>query len=176
MKKLKLEELGRLSIEDYKSSIKTPIVLVADNIRSGLNVGSFFRSADAFAIEKIILCGLSPKPPHKEINKSAIGASNTVEWQYIKDTKDAIIQLKKDGYFIIGVEQTTESKPLSEFTLVHPKIAIIMGNEVEGISLEALPLLDVAIEIAQYGTKHSLNVAVCAGVCLWDFTKQLRKD
>lgn len=174
MKKLKLEELGRLNIDDYKSSTKIPIVLVADNIRSGLNVGSFFRSADAFAIEKLILCGLSPTPPHKEINKSAIGASRSVDWEYVESTKDAIIQLREDNYFIIGIEQTTMSKPLSSYTLAHPKVAIVMGNEVEGISTDALALLDEAIEISQYGTKHSLNVAVCAGVCLWEFAKQMR--
>ncbi len=174
MKKLKLEELGRKSVEAFRQMDKLPIILVADNIRSALNVGSFFRSSDAFGIEKIILCGVSPSPPHKEINKSAIGATKSMQWEYVANVEDALVQLKKDNYELIGIEQTNESVEIQEVDSCMPKIALIMGNEVDGISSSALPLLDRAIEIPQFGTKHSLNVAVCAGICLYHFTNILR--
>ncbi len=176
MKKLKLEELNRLDLESYKASKKIPIVLIADSIRSGLNVGAFFRTADAFAIEKIILCGLSPKPPHKEINKSAIGASHSVDWEYIQHIEEAVIQLKNSHYTILGIEQTNQSIPLRNYTNKANKMAIVMGNEVDGISTNILKHLDQAIEIDQYGTKHSLNVAVCAGIVLHHFSSQMRSE
>lgn len=174
MKKLKLEALGRVTPETFKTMKKLPIVLVADDIRSGLNVGAFFRSSDAFGIEKIILCGLSPAPPHKEINKSAIGATLSMDWAYEKDIATALKDLKDKNYTIIGIEQTNESIALSDFTNIPDKLAIVMGNEVDGISDVALDLLDMAIDIPQYGTKHSLNVAVCAGVCLYDISNKMR--
>lgn len=173
MRKYKLEELGRKTIEEFQATDKIPLVLVADNIRSGLNVGAFFRSADAFAIQEIILTGLSPTPPHKEINKSAIGATMSVAWQYKEDVVEAIQDLKKQGYLVYGIEQTNESYPLAKFKC-EGKVAIVMGNEVDGISTDALPLLDGAIEIPQYGTKHSLNVAVCAGIVLHALSNQMR--
>lgn len=174
MKKLKLEELNRLDVDQYKASSKLPIILIADNIRSGLNVGAFFRSADAFGIEKIILCGLSAQPPHKEINKSAIGATHSVDWEYFEEVKDAVQDLKAKGYTMLGIEQTTESISLDEYSSTLDKLAIVMGNEVDGISESILPLLDQAIEIKQYGTKHSLNVAVCAGIVLHHFASSMR--
>ncbi len=170
MKKLKLEELGRVDVPTFKAQEKAPIVLVADNIRSGLNVGSLFRSADAFNIQKIILCGVSPKPPHKEINKSAIGATFSVDWEYETSIEDCIRKLRSNGYQIIGVEQTNQSIPLADITPNFP-IAIVMGNEVDGISESILGLLDIASEIPQYGTKHSLNVSVCAGIYLYQLSE-----
>ncbi len=174
MKKLKLEELQRLDVEGYKASKKIPIVLIADSIRSGLNVGAFFRTADAFAIEKIILCGLSPQPPHKEINKSAIGATHSVDWEYVEDIKKAVLKLQQEQYTILGIEQTNESIPLTEYKEKTEKLVVIMGNEVDGLSPAILPLLSNAIELKQYGTKHSLNVAVCAGIVLHHFATILR--
>lgn len=176
MRKLKLEELGRLSVDAYKESNKLPIILVADNIRSGLNVGSFFRSADAFGIEKIVLCGLSPKPPHREINKSAIGATASVSWEYEEDIINAVKQLKESGYQIIGIEQTTDSQTLSSYKTDGMPMALIMGNEVEGLTEGILDLLDTVLEIPQFGTKHSLNVAVCAGICLYELSCQFREN
>ena len=173
MKKKKLEELKRLSIEEYQQSNKLDIVVVADNLRSGLNVGSLFRTVDCFQLKKIILCGLTPKPPHKEITKSAIGATHSVAWEYFTSTKDAIVDLKEKGYKIIGIEQTSNSKTFREYQFDEP-MAIVMGNEVEGISDEILHLLDDALELEQYGTKHSFNVSVCAGIVLYEINRQLR--
>ena len=171
MRKLKLDELNRLSIEEYRISIKLAITVVLDNIRSAMNVGSIFRTADAFAIEKIILCGITATPPHREITKTAIGATESVEWEYEKEIVIAVNKLKSQNYTLIGVEQTSESKTLGSTIIQDEKIAIIFGNEVEGISDEILPLLDDCIEIPQFGTKHSLNVSVCAGIVLWEVAK-----
>lgn len=172
-RKLKLEELNRLDVESYKAVAKIPLVLVLDNIRSALNVGAMFRTSDAFAIEKIHLCGITPQPPHKEINKTAIGADRSVEWSYEKDVTEIVKRLKTSGYTILGIEQTNQSIKLSDLE-VSGKLVVIMGNEVEGISTEVLPLLDQAVELAQYGTKHSLNVSVCAGVVLWKLSQMIR--
>jgi tRNA G18 (ribose-2'-O)-methylase SpoU len=167
MRKLKLAELNRPTLQEYEQAPKLPIVVIADNIRSGLNIGSLFRTSDAFAIEEIILTGISARPPHKEINKTAIGATDSVNWRYEEDIITAIEQLKKLGYSIYGIEQTTNSKDLANISLSKDqKVAIILGNEVDGISESLLPLLDMALEIPQYGTKHSLNVSVCAGIVL----------
>jgi len=168
MKKLQLEELNRHSVETFKSLPKTPLVLVLDNIRSGLNVGSAFRTADAFALAGVHLCGITAKPPHREILKTAIGATESVDWQYFEKTTDSIVQLKSNGYRIIGIEQADKSIPLQEYTWdgVTP-LALVFGNEVGGLADEALPLLDDCLEIPQFGTKHSLNVAVCIGIVTW---------
>jgi 23S rRNA (guanosine2251-2'-O)-methyltransferase len=175
MKKLSLKELNRVSLKEFKQQDKMPFVFVLDNVRSALNVGSVFRTSDAFAVEKMYLCGITAKPPHKEILKTAIGATDAVAWEYFSSTIEAIQELKKAGYIIIGIEQTNESLSLESFQLdKSKKYAIVLGNEVDGVSNEALALTNMCIEIPQFGTKHSLNVSVCAGVVIWDFLKQYR--
>lgn len=172
MRKLKLEELGRISVEEFKASDKIPVVVVLDNIRSMHNIGSVFRTSDAFRIEKIYLCGITAKPPHKEIRKTALGATESVNWEYVEDTIELISKLKKENYRMIAVEQTENSKSLVDFELkVDEKYAVIFGNEVDGVQQEVVNLSDYCIEIPQEGTKHSLNVSVCAGIVLWEFFK-----
>ena len=175
MRKLKLQELNRPSLEEYKDSEKLPIVVVLDNIRSGMNIGSVFRTSDAFQIQKIYLTGISATPPHREITKTAIGATESVDWEHVEDVSQCIMQLKEKGFTIFGIEQTDSSVPLTEIQEQFDKpIALVFGNEVNGISEAVLPLLDKAIEIQQFGTKHSLNISVCAGICLWHFSRILR--
>lgn len=174
-RKLKLEELGRVDIEAYKSAEKSPIIVVLDSVRSALNIGSVFRTADAFAIKEIILCGISATPPSREITKTAIGATESVKWSYEKNIEDTVQQLKADGYLIVGIEQTDNSVFLQDFEHSQEKLAVIFGNEVDGISDEILDDLDMCIEIPQFGTKHSLNVSVCAGIVLWTLTNTLRQ-
>lgn len=172
MRKLKLEELGRISVEEFKASDKIPVVVVLDNIRSMHNIGSVFRTSDAFRIEKIYLCGITARPPHKEIRKTALGATESVNWEYVEDTIELISKLKKENYRMIAVEQTENSKSLVDFELkVDEKYAVIFGNEVDGVQQEVVNLSDYCIEIPQEGTKHSLNVSVCAGIVLWEFFK-----
>jgi len=175
VRKLKLQELNRLDVEEYKSSAKIPVVVILDNIRSAMNVGSVFRSSDAFAIERIILVGITAKPPSREITKTAIGATSSVDWSHVTHIEDSLKKLKSEGYTIASIEQTDRSKSLLDWEILpNEKIAIVMGNEVDGVSDEALQLSDVAVEIPQYGTKHSLNVSVCTGVVLWDVSRRLR--
>ncbi len=174
MRKLTLNELNRVDVATYRMQEKTDIIIVLDNIRSGLNVGSFFRTCDAFGLEKIILCGISPTPPHKEITKTAIGATQSVEWEYFEDISKPLKSLKQAGYHIVSVEQTTDSILLNDYKVSNKKLALIFGNEVMGVSDEALELSDDAIEIPQYGTKHSLNVSVCGGVVLWDIKQKIQ--
>lgn len=170
MRKLKLEELGRLDRIGYQSADKIPITVILDNIRSGMNVGSFFRTSDAYRIERIVLCGITARPPHKEILKTAIGATDTVTWSYTQEVAEAATQAKSEGYHLIGIEQTDESTRLAHYEVsTDKKYALVFGNEVNGLSAELLSLLDECVEIAQYGTKHSLNVSVCGGVVLWHF-------
>jgi len=172
MRKLKLEELGRISVEAFKASDKIPVAVVLDNIRSMHNIGSVFRTSDAFRIEKIYLCGITAKPPHKEIRKTALGATESVNWEYFEDTIELILKLKKENYRMIAVEQTESSKSLGDFELkFDEKYAVIFGNEVDGVQQEVVNLSDNCIEIPQEGTKHSLNVSVCAGIVLWEFFK-----
>jgi len=174
MRKLKLEELERATIEEFKKQPKAPLVVVLDNVRSALNVGSVFRTADAFAVEKIYLCGITATPPHKEISKTAIGATDSMDWEYVKDISDAINHLKSAGYKIFGIEQTSKTTLLQNVKIEpNQKIAIVMGNEVMGISDAILPLLDEVIEIPQFGTKHSLNVSVCTGIVIWELFKKM---
>jgi len=176
VKKLSLAELGRVDVKTFKGLNKLSLVVLLDNIRSGHNVGAVFRSSDAFLIEKIILCGITPVPPHREINKSAIGSTASVDWVYEADAKEVVLNYKERGYEIVGIEQTDESVILQNYSVdSSKKYLIIMGNEVGGISDDLLPLLDVAIEIPQYGTKHSLNVSVCAGVVLWEFFRGMHR-
>lgn len=175
MRKLKLTELNRLDTEAYKSTAKLPVTIVLDNIRSAHNVGSIFRTVDGFALEKIILCGITATPPHKEINKTAIGATASVEWKYEKDVIPTLENLKTSGAVLLGIEQTTKSKSLMDYQFPRDKeLVLVFGNEVNGLSDQILPLLDTALEIPQYGTKHSFNVAVCAGMVLWELSRQLR--
>ena len=166
MRKLKNNELKRITIDEFKSSKKKPIVIVLDNIRSAHNVGSIFRTSDAFLIKKIILCGITPTPPSNEIRKSALGSTNSVEWAKEEETNIAINQLKKEGYYIVGVEQVEKATEIQKFQNNKP-IALIFGHEVNGISQETINTCDEIIEIAQYGTKHSLNISVCAGIVMW---------
>ena len=174
-KKLKLEELGRIDVETFKKTEKIPLVVVLDNIRSMHNVGAAFRTADAFLVEKIILCGITPKPPHREIHKAALGATESVDWQFYESVKEAVIDLKTLGYEVLGIEQTTNSVMITDFNIDRTKkYALVLGNEVEGISDEILTDLDVCLEIPQLGTKHSLNVSVCGGIVMWEFFKGLK--
>ena len=175
MKKLKLTELGRLSLEAYQEAPKIDLIVVLDNIRSAMNVGSIFRTSDAMAINSIMLCGITATPPNREINKTAIGATDSVEWYYFKETQDAILKLKADGYTVLAIEQTNESLELMDFEPTNPKIAIVLGNEVNGVDQSILHLLDGAIEIKQYGTKHSLNVSVCGGIVIHHLSELLRR-
>lgn len=177
MRKLSLKELNRLSIAEFKKQDKTPIVLVLDNIRSALNVGSAFRTADAFALEKIILCGITAQPPHREILKTAIGATEAVDWVYYKETTEAVRQLKSEGYLIAGVEQADERTWLQDFQPAKDQaVALVFGNEVKGVGEEVMPLLDVCLEVPQLGTKHSLNIAVCVGIVVWDIFSKLSNN
>ena len=172
MKKLSLEELGRQSVEDFKALEKVKITVVLDNIRSMHNVGSAFRTSDAFAIERLYLCGITAKPPHREIHKTALGAEKSVNWQHFESIEDGILKLKKEEYKIILVEQTSESVMLNQFNWKPgEKLALIFGNEVFGVSDEAIPLADIALEIPQYGTKHSFNVSVSMGIVLWELVR-----
>ncbi|WP_294213829.1 RNA methyltransferase [uncultured Chryseobacterium sp.] len=175
VQKLKLEELNRIDVETFKKTDKIPLTVILDNIRSMHNVGATFRTADAFLIEKIILCGITPQPPHREIHKAALGATESVDWSYEKDTVTAVNDLKCAGYCIIGVEQTTNSLEISDFEIEKKqKYAVVLGNEVDGISDDALQHMDSFIEIPQLGTKHSLNVSVCGGIVMWEFAKALK--
>jgi len=175
MRKLKLQELNRPDIDTFKAQPKAPVVLVLDNIRSGLNVGAAFRTADAFALEHIYLCGITARPPHREILKTAIGATESVSWSYQEDTINAIKELQEQGYTVLAVEQADERTWLQEFRWPESqKVALVFGNEVEGVSDAAMEAVDGCLEVPQYGTKHSLNIAVCVGVVCWEVTRQWR--
>ena len=174
MRKLKLEELGRISVEEFKEAEKIPVVVILDNVRSMHNIGSVFRTADAFRIEKIYLCGITATPPNKEIRKTALGATESVDWEYAADILELVGKLKKEKYTILSVEQVDKSQSLSIYKLdSEEKYAVIFGNEVEGVQQEVINLSDVCVEIPQAGTKHSLNVSVCAGIVLWEFFRKM---
>ncbi len=171
MRKLRMSELNRLSVENFKDASKLPLAIVLDDVRSTLNVGSVFRTADAFLVEKIMLCGITPEP-NREMRKTALGATDSVEWQHHPNAVDAVARLKEQGFVIWAVEQTDRSVQLQDFTLeVETKIALVFGNEVKGVSSEVLALCDGALEIPQLGTKHSLNISVSAGIALWEVAK-----
>jgi tRNA G18 (ribose-2'-O)-methylase SpoU len=177
MRKLKLTELNRTGLAEYKIKDKFPIVVVLDNIRSAMNVGSFFRTADGFSLKKIFLCGISAQPPHKEINKTAIGADLSVEWTYVENVRDCITELKAKNYKIVGIEQTDKSIMLNDFLPSrNEKFALVFGNEIDGISDSILDLLDFAVEIPQFGTKHSFNVSVAGGIVIWDFVSKMMQS
>jgi 23S rRNA (guanosine2251-2'-O)-methyltransferase len=168
MRKLQTTELNRLSIEEFRSGKKIPVTIILDNIRSQNNIGSVFRTADAFMIEQLFLCGITATPPHREIHKTALGATESVPWQYFTETIQAVTALKDQGYRIFCIEQTDQSVLLPEFRLPEGSFAVIFGNEVSGIDENLLPACDGAIEIPQFGTKHSLNVSVAVGIVIWD--------
>ena len=175
MRKLKITELNRISTEEFKEAKKLPLIVVLDNVRSQYNVGSVFRTSDAFRVEAIYLCGISATPPHQEIHKTALGAEDTVDWKYFKDTTIAINELKAAGYFIYSIEQVEGSVMLENLQLdATKKYAVVLGNEVKGVQQEVVNLSDGCIEISQYGTKHSLNVSTTAGIVIWDFFKQMQ--
>jgi len=176
MKKLTMNELNRKTVDEFKQSNKLPLVVVLDNVRSLHNIGSVFRTADAFLIEAIYLCGISATPPHREIHKSALGAEDSVEWKYFETTMQAIEHLQASHYAVWGVEQTQNSVSLENFTLERGKpYALVFGNEVRGIEQEALNRCEGCVEIPQFGTKHSFNVSVSAGIVLWDcYRKSLK--
>ena len=172
MRKLSTDELNRLSKEEFENAPKLPVVIVLDNVRSLNNVGAVFRTADAFCIKEILLCGITACPPHREIHKTALGADETVKWRYFETTEMACEELKKMGYSIFAVEQVEGSTMLNEMT-IKPNTAFIMGNEVDGVSDGALSYCDGAVELPQKGTKHSLNISVCAGIVMWTIFEQL---
>lgn len=168
-RKLKNSELDRLDTKTFKESKKTPIIIVLDNIRSLNNIGSIFRTADAFLIEKIYLCGITATPPHKDIQKTALGATDSVDWEYIEDTLTIIKKLKAENTIVASIEQTEDAISLENFeTKQDQKYAIVFGHEVKGVQQEVVTASDVALEIPQYGTKHSLNISVSCGVVVWD--------
>lgn len=177
MRKLSMDELGRKTVQEFRLSEKTPLVLVLDNVRSMHNVGSIFRTADAFLLESIILCGYTPQPPHRDIHKTALGATETVQWRYAAVLKDAVEELINNGYKVWAIEQAEGSKMLNEFEpQAGEKLALILGNEVEGVQASVLPLCEGCIEVPQLGMKHSLNVSVTAGIVAWDLFSKIRSN
>jgi tRNA G18 (ribose-2'-O)-methylase SpoU len=178
MRKLDNSELERKSISDFKEAKKTPIIIVLDDVRSLHNIGSVFRTADAFLIEKIYLCGITASPPNKEIHKTALGATETVEWEYRESVLKTIQELKSNNFKVLAIEQVENSILLNDFeTVAQTKYALVFGNEVFGVSQDAIQLCDGCIEIPQLGTKHSLNISVSAGIVIWDlFKKTIQKS
>ena len=174
MRKLKLDELNRASVSEFKSQDKLPVAIVLDSVRSMHNVGSVFRTADGFAVEQICLCGITGQPPHREIEKTALGATQSVNWSFYQDPLKAVQELRANGFLIIAIEQAAGSIMLNDFD-PEPgkKYALIFGNEVNGVSEEVMSVIDHCIEIPQFGTKHSFNIVVSAGIVLWDFYSKL---
>lgn len=174
MRKLLNEELDRLSVGEFKESSKIPVLVVLDNVRSQNNIGSVFRTADAFRVEGIFLCGITATPPHREIHKTALGATESVHWEYHEDTATAIQGLKEEGYRILSVEQAEGAKSLENITLSeNQKYALVLGHEIRGVDQRVVDLSDQCIEIPQYGTKHSLNISVAAGIVIWEVFRKL---
>jgi tRNA G18 (ribose-2'-O)-methylase SpoU len=174
MRKLKNNELGRKSIHEFKESGKAPLILVLDNVRSLNNVGSVFRTADAFLVERIYLCGITAQPPHRDIQKTALGATESVDWKYVEDTIEAIGLLQKDGVKVICIEQVERSVSLQEFQLEREsRYALVFGHEINGVQQSVIDASDACIEIPQFGTKHSFNISISAGIVLWEFSCKL---
>lgn len=174
MRKKLNSELGRMSIEDFRRSGKNPVAVVLDNIRSHNNTGSVFRTCDAFLVEELFLCGITPVPPHRDIQKTALGATESVSWQYFKTAEEAIRILKEKGYLVIAVEQVEGAVELQDLRVEKgKKYAFVFGHEINGVSQEAVDMSDICVEIPQFGTKHSFNIAVSAGIVLWDFTLKI---
>lgn len=175
MRKLLNSELDRKSVAQFRNSEKSPFVLVLDNVRSQSNVGSIFRTADAFLVKAIYLCGITATPPHREIQKTALGATESVEWKHYGNTSDAVTELRNEGYMIIGIEQTEGSVELQNMEIVNgEKYALIFGHEVDGVDQEIINLCDACVEIPQFGTKHSFNIAISVGIVLWELNKMLK--
>jgi 23S rRNA (guanosine2251-2'-O)-methyltransferase len=175
MKKLKITEMNRLTVEEFKEEKKTPLIVVLDNVRSLHNVGSVFRTADAFLVEAVYLCGITCTPPHAEIHKTALGAENTVSWKHYQDTHEAVVALKAQGYTVFAIEQAAGSTLLPDLQLdKSKKYAVILGNEVKGVQQTVVDACDGCIEIPQFGTKHSLNVSVTGGIIIWEFQKAIQ--
>jgi len=173
MKKLKNSELNRLEIDEFKSKKKTPLIVILDNIRSLNNVGSVFRTSDAFLVEKIYLCGITAKPPHKDIHKTALGATDSIAWEYIEDTLELVKKLQRENINVIAIEQADNSIKLQDFKIKNNETyAIVMGNEVKGVQQNVVSICNDTIEIPQFGTKHSLNISVTTGIVLWDLFKK----
>ena len=176
MRKLKITELNRLSVDEFKHADKLPLVVVLDEVRSLHNIGSVFRTSDAFLVNRIYLCGITATPPHPEMHKTALGAEDTVDWKYVKNTMEAVEELHNEGYTVLAIEQVEGSTMLDQLSLdPDKKYAIVMGNEVKGVQQEVVNACDGCIEIPQYGTKHSLNVSVTTGIVLWEFAAKLMK-
>lgn len=176
MRKLKINELNRLTAEAFKATEKTPLVVVLDNIRSCNNIGSVFRTSDALLVEKIFLCGITATPPNKEIHKTALDAEKSVDWEYLEKTEEAVKKLQQDGFKVFAVEQVENSILLPDFKPASgEKVALVFGNEVKGVQQKVVNLCDGAIEIPQFGTKHSFNVSVSAGIVLWDIFQKMKK-
>lgn len=174
MKKLSILELNRMQLTDYREADKVPFVVVLDNVRSLHNVGSVFRTSDAYRVERIVLCGVTATPPSAEIHKTALGAEDSVAWQYYKDTREAVNKLHEEGYTVFSIEQVQGSTALQNLKIERGiKYAVILGNEVKGVQQEVVDMSDGCIELPQYGTKHSLNVSVTAGIVIWEFARQL---
>jgi len=177
MRKLKNSELDRLSVEDFKRTEKTPIIVVLDNIRSLNNIGSVFRTSDAFLVEKIYLCGITATPPHKDIHKTALGSTETVDWEYVENIMDLISHLKSENIQVISIEQAENATMLNDFIPESDtKYALVFGNEVKGVSQKVVSASDRVLEIPQFGTKHSLNISVSAGVVIWDLFAKLKEQ
>ena len=173
MRKLNILEMNRITVDEFKRSRKTPLVVVLDDVRSMYNVGSVFRTADAFRVERIVLCGITPQPPHAEIHKTALGAEESVDWQHADSAFEAVRQLQHDGYRVLAVEQAEGSTKLQDFPdEIDEKLAIVMGNEVKGVKQEVVDACDGCLEIPQFGTKHSLNVSTTAGIVMWEVMKR----
>jgi tRNA G18 (ribose-2'-O)-methylase SpoU len=176
MRKLKNEELDRLEVSEFKTAEKTPIIIILDNIRSLNNIGSVFRTSDAFLIEKIYLCGITAQPPHNDIRKTALGSTETVDWEYVENTLDLVEKLKAESVKVISIEQAENATMLDDFKpQPNTKYAFVFGNEVKGVAQDVVDASNVVIEIPQYGTKHSLNISVSCGVVIWDVFSKMKK-
>ena len=175
MRKLKNSELDRLSVDEFKNTKKTPLIIVLDNIRSLNNIGSVFRTSDAFLVEKIYLCGITATPPHKDIHKTALGSTDTVAWEYVENTIDLIEQLKSDNVIVASIEQAENATMLNDFKPETNKTyALVFGNEVKGVAQSVVSASDIILEIPQFGTKHSLNISVSCGVVVWDVFAKMK--
>ncbi|MCX6281449.1 MAG: RNA methyltransferase [Bacteroidetes bacterium] len=176
LRKLSLSELNRLSNEEFRTAEKFPVTVILDDIRSQNNTGSVFRTCDAFRVDSLYLCGITATPPHREIHKTALGAEDSVNWNYFGSVIEAVMKARESGHLVLAVEQTTNSLSLQDLSIpAHSKIALVFGNEIQGVNEEVLKLADNCVEIPQFGTKHSINVSVAVGITLWEFLKKLNK-
>jgi 23S rRNA (guanosine2251-2'-O)-methyltransferase len=173
-RKLTTDEMGRKSVAEFRLSGKTPLIFVLDNVRSALNTGSVFRTADAFLLHELVLCGYTATPPHRELQKTALGATETVNWRHFEHTTEAVEQLKQEGWTVLAAEQTAQSTALDQWPVMQgQKLAVVFGNEVEGVQQQVINCCAGSLEIPQHGAKHSLNIAVCAGIMAWELSRKL---